>query len=113
MERRPFSPEYLLEVLPVLLPFLGVTLTVTVGTIVFGSLLGGLLASERPRTISTAAVPNPMTATGTPQPGSFIPRLPAWTWVASRPASLAIRWFMTSSYREGRIGPRPRSGTGC
>ena len=43
MEWRPFSPEYLLEVLPVLLPFLGVTLTVTVGTIVFGSLLGGLL----------------------------------------------------------------------
>ena len=44
MEWRPFSPEYLLEVLPGLLPFLGVTLTVTVGTIVFGSLLGGLLA---------------------------------------------------------------------
>ncbi len=44
MEWRPFSPGYLLEVLPVLLPFLGVTLAVTVGTILFGSLLGGLLA---------------------------------------------------------------------
>lgn len=42
---RPFAPEFILAVLPELLPFLSVTLAVVAGTIVFGSLFGGLLAA--------------------------------------------------------------------
>ena len=44
MELRPFEPGYMIEVLPRLLPFLKVTLTVAFGSTVLGSLLGLLLA---------------------------------------------------------------------
>jgi L-cystine transport system permease protein len=41
---RPFSPDFMFGVVPMLLPFLGVTLAVVVGTVLAGSLFGGLLA---------------------------------------------------------------------
>lgn len=44
---RPFHPEYILEVLPQLLPYIGVTLAVTFGTVVVGGLIGLLLASAK------------------------------------------------------------------
>jgi len=55
---RPFNPQFILDVLPNLLPFLWVTLAVVAGTIFFGSLLGFLLAwakaSGQPRWRSLA-----------------------------------------------------------
>ena len=57
---RPFNPQFILEVIPNLLPFLWVTLAVVAGTIFFGSLLGFLLAGAkaggRPRWRSLANV---------------------------------------------------------
>jgi L-cystine transport system permease protein len=44
---RPFAPEFILEVMPELLPFLSVTLAVVAGTMIFGSLGGGLLAAAQ------------------------------------------------------------------
>ncbi len=41
---RPFAPEFILAVIPDLLPYLGVTLAVALGSIVAGSLFGALLA---------------------------------------------------------------------
>lgn len=41
---RPFSLQFLVDVFPILLPFLSATLAVVVGTIFFGSIAGGLLA---------------------------------------------------------------------
>lgn len=47
MDLRPFSIEYMGEVLPQLLPFLSVTLLVGITSIVLGSLMGGLLAAGK------------------------------------------------------------------
>ena len=41
---RPFAPEFILAVIPDLLPYLSVTLAVALGSIVAGSLFGALLA---------------------------------------------------------------------
>lgn len=41
---RPFAPEFILAVIPDLLPYLSVTLAVALGSIVAGSLFGSLLA---------------------------------------------------------------------
>ena len=41
---RPFDPTFILAVLPRLLPWLAVTFGIMIGTVVFGSALGGLLA---------------------------------------------------------------------
>lgn len=46
---RPFHPQYILETLPQLLPFLPVTAAIVVGTVFFGSLLGALLAAGKIR----------------------------------------------------------------
>ena len=41
---RPFSIQFMLDAVPLLLPFLQVTLAVIVGTLFFGTIAGGLLA---------------------------------------------------------------------
>ncbi|MDF2873545.1 MAG: amino acid transporter permease [Sporomusa sp.] len=41
---RPFNPQFILDVIPNLLPFLWVTLAVVLGTVFFGSLLGFVLS---------------------------------------------------------------------
>lgn len=41
---RPFNPQFILDVMPNLLPFLWVTLAVVLGTIFWGSLIGFVLA---------------------------------------------------------------------
>lgn len=46
---RPFHPYYIIEVLPVLIPYLLVTAGIVIGTVFFGSLLGILLAAGRIR----------------------------------------------------------------
>lgn len=50
---RPFNPQFILDVMPNLLPFLWVTLAVVLGTIFLGSLIGFVLAwakqSQKPR----------------------------------------------------------------
>ena len=50
---RPFNPQFMIDVIPNLLPFLWVTLAVVLGTVFFGSLLGFVLAwtklSQKPR----------------------------------------------------------------
>lgn len=44
---RPFNPQFILDVIPNLLPFLWVTLAVLLGTVFFGSLLGFVLARAK------------------------------------------------------------------
>jgi L-cystine transport system permease protein len=44
---RPFNPQFILDVIPNLLPFLWVTLSVVLGTVFFGSLLGFVLARAK------------------------------------------------------------------
>ena len=44
---RPFNPQFMLDVIPTLLPFLWVTLAVVLGTVFFGSLLGFVLAQAK------------------------------------------------------------------
>ena len=44
---RPFNPQFMLDVIPNLLPFLWVTLAVVLGTVFFGSLLGFVLAQAK------------------------------------------------------------------
>jgi L-cystine transport system permease protein len=44
---RPFNPQYIITVIPRLLAFLPVTLFIMAGTVVFGSILGFCLASQR------------------------------------------------------------------
>jgi L-cystine transport system permease protein len=44
---RPFNPQFILDVIPNLLPFLWVTLAVVLGTVFFGSLLGFVLARAK------------------------------------------------------------------
>lgn len=46
---RPFNPSYILKVLPVLLPYLWVTIANMIATVFFGSLLGILLAKGKIR----------------------------------------------------------------
>lgn len=46
---RPFHPRYILETLPQLLPFLPVTAAIVLGTVLFGSLFGALLAAGKIR----------------------------------------------------------------
>lgn len=46
---RPFHPQYILKTLPQLLPFLPVTAAIVMGTVLFGSLLGALLAAGKIR----------------------------------------------------------------
>lgn len=46
---RPFKPSFILEVIPLLLPFLGVTIAVTLSSVAFGSLLGLVLARAKVR----------------------------------------------------------------
>lgn len=46
---RPFNPSYIFEVLPQLIPYLGVTISMTVGTVLLGSILGLLLAAFKIR----------------------------------------------------------------
>lgn len=46
---RPFHPQYILEVLPQLALYLPVTAAIVIGTVIFGSLLGILLAAGRIR----------------------------------------------------------------
>ena len=50
---RPFAPEFILTVIPDLLPYLSVTLAVALGSIVAGSLFGALLAWAK---LSTSAL---------------------------------------------------------
>ena len=47
MNLRPFNPEFMLQALPVLLPFLAVTLFVGITSIIGGSLFGGLLTAAK------------------------------------------------------------------
>ena len=44
---RPFSPSYILEVLPQLLPYLWVTAAIVLGTTFFGGIIGLLLAAAK------------------------------------------------------------------
>lgn len=44
---RPFKPEFILEVISDLLPFLPVTLFIVIGSVFFGSLLGLILAKAK------------------------------------------------------------------
>lgn len=44
---RPFHPLYILEVIPKLLPYVLVTLVVTIGTVIGGGIIGLLLASVK------------------------------------------------------------------
>ena len=44
---RPFNPQFMIDVIPNLLPFLWVTLAVVLGTVFFGSLLGFVLAQAK------------------------------------------------------------------
>lgn len=44
---RPFNPQFILDVIPNLLPFLWITLAVVLGTVFFGSLLGFLLVRAK------------------------------------------------------------------
>ena len=44
---RPFDPMYILNVLPLLLPYLSVTLLLMLGTVLLGGLLGFLLARAK------------------------------------------------------------------
>lgn len=44
---RPFNPQFILDVIPNLLPFLWVTLAVVVGTVFFGSIFGFVLARAK------------------------------------------------------------------
>ncbi|MDQ0194937.1 amino acid ABC transporter permease [Paenibacillus wynnii] len=46
---RPFDPSFILEVFPQLLPYLSVTLYMLLGTVIFGSLLGFILARAKVR----------------------------------------------------------------
>lgn len=46
---RPFDPSFIVEVIPKLLPYLSVTLYIIAGTVVFGSLLGFILARAKVR----------------------------------------------------------------
>lgn len=46
---RPFHPLYILEVLPQLFPYLLVTIGIVMGTVLFGSLIGLLLAAGKIR----------------------------------------------------------------
>ena len=46
---RPFKPEYILEVLPQIFPYTAVTLGIMAGTVLFGGLLGFLLAYAKIR----------------------------------------------------------------
>ncbi len=46
---RPFNPSYIFEVLPQLIPYLGVTIFMTIGTVLLGSVLGLLLATVKIR----------------------------------------------------------------
>lgn len=46
---RPFKPSFILEVIPLLLPFLSVTLSVALASVFFGSLLGLVLARAKVR----------------------------------------------------------------
>ncbi len=46
---RPFKPEYILEVLPKILPYTAVTLGIMAATVLFGGLLGFLLACAKIR----------------------------------------------------------------
>lgn len=47
MNLRPFNPEFMLQALPALLPYLTVTLFVGVTSIIGGSLFGGLLTAAK------------------------------------------------------------------
>jgi L-cystine transport system permease protein len=53
---RPFKPKFILDVMPDLLPFLSVTLSVIVITVIFGSLLGLILARARIRKGKVAGI---------------------------------------------------------
>ena len=46
---RPFHPAYIFQVLPKLLPYLGVTIFITFATVFFGSMIGLLLAAAKIR----------------------------------------------------------------
>ncbi len=44
---RPFKPIFILEVIPVLLPYLLVTISIMIGTVLFGGILGLILAKAK------------------------------------------------------------------
>ncbi|SCP98173.1 amino acid ABC transporter permease [Anaerobium acetethylicum] len=46
---RPFEPSFIIEVIPQLLPFLGTTLAIVTGTVLFGSMFGFILARAKIR----------------------------------------------------------------
>ncbi|MGL4789945.1 MAG: hypothetical protein ACRCW1_00935 [Anaerotignaceae bacterium] len=44
---RPFNPLFILEAIPQLLPYLFVTFYITLGTVLGGSILGGVIARAK------------------------------------------------------------------